>query len=62
MKDKLFVTYDKDERRNETGLCVGRETDDKVEILKMVLDEEADKMYMLLTDQQTKVDTIRRTT
>ena len=52
MTDKLFVTYTKD---NEgTGLCVGREKDGRIKILKMVLDEEADRLYELLTNQSVK--------
>ena len=49
MTDKLFVTYTKDDEG--IGLCVGREKDGHVQILKMVLDEEADKLYELITNQ-----------
>ena len=56
MTDFLYVTYDKDEKRNETGLAVGRKNKDGSHtILKMVLDKEADDLYRLLTRQEVKV-------
>lgn len=57
MTDFLYVTYDKDEKRNETGLAVGRQNKDGSHtILKMVLDKEADDLYRLLTRQEVKVN------
>ena len=52
---KLYVGYDKDEKRNETGLVVMRDAAEKAyDVCKMVLDKEADDLYKLLTDQSTK--------
>jgi len=57
MTDLLYVSYDKNEKNNETGLCVGRVGKNGLtDILKMVLDDEAEILYKLLTDQTLKVD------
>lgn len=57
MQDLLYVSYDKDEKRNETGLCVGRvNKDGSHTILVMYLDENADKLYEALTKQKTEVN------
>ena len=53
MNDLLFVSFDKDERRNEIGICIGRKNKDgSHSILKMELDKKADYLYALLTDQE----------
>lgn len=53
MSDLLFVSFDKDERRNETGICSGRKNKDgSYSILKMELDKKADYLYALLTNQE----------
>ena len=58
MEDCLNVFYDKDEKRNESGLLVSRinKGDKTIKILKMVTDEEAEKLYELLTNQEEKVN------
>jgi len=59
MTDLLYVPYDKDEKRNETGLCVGRVGKNGLtEILKIALDDEAEILYKLLTDQTLKVNNL----
>jgi len=55
MNDLLFVSFNKDECRNETGICIGRKNkDESHSILKMALDKEADYLYALLTNQEEK--------
>ncbi len=55
MQDLLYVSFDKDEKKNEIGLCVGRQNADQSHtILKMVLDDKAENIYKILTEQ--KVD------
>ena len=56
MTDLLYVSFDKNEKTGETGLCVGRQTGKgEHAILKMVLDEQAELLYKVLTDQSIKV-------
>ncbi len=55
MDDLLYVGFDKNERQNETGLCVGRvNSDGSHSVLKMVLDDEAKDLYELLTNQTSQ--------
>ena len=55
MEDLLYVSFDKNEKNGEVGLCVGRANDDGSHtILKMVLDEQAEILYRILTDQSVK--------
>ena len=57
MNDLLYVSFDKNEKNGEVGLCVGRVNDDGSHtILKMELDEQAEILYRLLTEQMTKAD------
>lgn len=56
MTDLLYVSFDKNEKNGEVGLCVGRVNDDgSHKILKMELDEQAEILYKILTDQSIKV-------
>lgn len=56
MTDLLYVSFDKNEKTGETGLCVGRQTGkEEHTILKMVLDEQAELLYKVLTNQSIKV-------
>lgn len=56
MTDFLNVSFDKDEKKFESGLCVGRlNKDGSHTILKMVLDDEAEHLYKVLTEPNTKV-------
>lgn len=55
MEDLLYVSFDKNEKNGETGLCVGRVNEDGSHtILKMELDEQAEILYKVLTDQSVK--------
>ncbi len=55
MQDLLYVSFDKDEKKNECGICIGRQNEDGSHtILKMELDEQAEILYKLLTEQGTK--------
>ena len=55
MTDGLYVFFDRDEKRNETGLTVSRiKNKEVVDIIKMELDEQAEILYRLLTEQMTK--------
>lgn len=55
MTDSLYVSFDRDEKRNETGLAVSRIKNNEVtDIIKMELDEQAKILYRLLTEQMTK--------
>jgi len=57
MTDFLYISYDKDEKTNASGICIGRMSKKGITtILKMCLDEEADILYKLLTDQTLKVN------
>lgn len=55
MIDLLYVSFDKDEKNGETGICIGRKKDDGSHVvLKIELDEQAEILYRLLTEQSTK--------
>ena len=55
MTDGLYVFFDKDEKKNEAGLTVSRIKNREVaDIIKMELDEQAEILYRLLTEQMTK--------
>lgn len=57
MTDFLNVSFDKNERNGEVALCVGRRDDDGVYIiLKTELDEQAETLYRLLTEQSAKAE------
>jgi hypothetical protein len=58
MTDGLYVFFDKDEKRNEVGLTVSRikKNREVVDIIKMELDEQAEILYRLLTEQMTKAE------
>lgn len=54
----LKITYITDGL--ESGLCVSEETDDSINVLRMDLDKEADKLYKVLTDQSIRIKEIVR--
>ena len=55
MTDLLYVSFDKNEKNGEVGICIGRDyKDGRQKILKMELDEQAEILYRLLTEQMTK--------
>lgn len=57
MEDLLIVSFDKNDRNNEAGLCVVRKhPNGDATILKMELDEQARILYKLLTDQSAKAE------
>ena len=57
MEDLLMVSFDKNDRNNEVGLCVAREhPSGDITVLKMELDEQARVLYRLLTDQSAKAE------
>lgn len=57
MTDLLYVSYDYDEAKNEKGICVGRvNKDGSHTILKMKLDNEAEKLYKVITEQSIDFD------
>lgn len=53
MTDLLTVSYDYDERNNEKGIVVARIKNDSCEVLKMLLDDKAEMLYKILTEQDT---------
>ena len=56
MEDLLYVSFEKNEKNGETGLCVGRTNKDGSHtILKMELDEQAEILYKVLTGQSVKI-------
>lgn len=56
MQDLLYVSFDKKEKNGEVGICVGRHLKDgDHEILKMELDEQAELLYKVLTNQSVKI-------
>ena len=60
MIDLLYVSYDKDKKRNETGLVVSRRNKDGTsEILNIALHDEADNLYKLLTNHMIEVEKIK---
>ena len=57
MEDLLMVSFVKNDRNNEAGLCVAREhPSGDITVLKMELDEQARILYRLLTDQSAKAE------
>lgn len=52
--DVLTITYDYSDMKDVSALCVGRNTGDTIEILKIVLGDQADILYRLLTEQIVK--------
>ena len=52
MQDLLYVSFDKDEKNNKCGICIVRRTKDNYRVLKMALDEQAEILYKLLTEQE----------
>ena len=57
MTDFLVVGYDFDEKKNEKGICVSRQTQDgSYTLLKMLLDDEAEKLYRIITEQSLKFE------
>lgn len=59
MTDFLMVSFDKDEKTNEVGICVARQTKAKTNVLKMELDEQAELLYKALTDQSFKITELK---
>ena len=56
MTDLLYVSYDKNEKTGETGIVVGRDLGNgEHAILKMELDDKADVLYQVLTNQSVKI-------
>lgn len=49
--DVLTITYDYSDMKDVSALCVGRHTGDTIEILKIVLGDQADTLYRILTEQ-----------
>lgn len=57
MEDLLIVSFDRNDRDNEAGLCVTRKhPNGDITVLKMALDEQARILYKLLTDQSAKAE------
>lgn len=57
MEDLLIVSFDKNDRNNEAGLCVARKhPNGDTAILKIALNEQARILYRLLTDQSAKAE------
>ena len=61
MTDVLTVTYDIDEKKNEKGICIVRVEKEKASynVIKMALDEEAETLYKLITDQTFHTKSLR---
>lgn len=56
MTDLLYVSFDKDEKRNETGMYIGRPNEDGSHtILNMLLDKDAELLYKVLTTPNMKL-------
>jgi len=55
ISDTLTVLFDSS-LHDEAGLCVSREVNGKVRVLKMELGEQADILYHILTEQMTKAE------
>lgn len=55
VSDMLTVTFDSS-LYDEAGLCVSREVNGRVNVLKMELGEQADILYHLLTEQTAKAE------
>ena len=61
MTDLLYVTWDYDEKKNEKGICVGRvNKDGSHTILKMLLDDKAERLYKVITEQGTDFEIIEK--
>lgn len=61
MQDLLYVSFDYDERMNEKGIVVGRPCKDgSHKILKMLLDDKAEKLYRVLTEQSTDFNIVKK--
>lgn len=57
MTDLLFVSYDFDEKKNEKGICIVRKNKDGSHtLLKMLLDDEAENLYRVITEQSLKFE------
>lgn len=57
MEDLLIVSFTKNDRKNEAGLCVARTNPNgDTTVLKSELDEQARILYRLLTDQSSKAE------
>lgn len=54
--DVLTVTYDYSDMKDVPALCVARHTGDTIKILKIVLGDQADTLYRLLTRQTLNAD------
>lgn len=60
MEDLLIVSFDKNDRDNEAGLCVARKhPNGDTTVLKMALDEQARILHRLLTDQSAKAEVMK---
>ena len=56
MQDLLYVSFEKNEKNGETGICIVRNLKDgDCECLKMELDKQAELLYKVLTDQSVKI-------
>lgn len=55
ISDTLTIIYDSS-WDDEAGICVAREVNGNIVILKMELGEQADILYHLLTEQMTKAE------
>lgn len=56
MQDLLHVSFEKNEKNGETGICIIRPSKNKnVNVLKMELDEQAELLYKVLTNQSVKI-------
>ena len=55
LSDTLTVTFD-NSTGDGPGICISRVTNGKINVLKMELDEQADILYRLLTDQTAKAE------
>ncbi len=55
VRDILTVSFDSS-LEDKSALCVSRKIGDQITVLKMELDEQADILYRILTEQMTKVD------
>lgn len=56
LSDVLTITYDYSDMKDVPALCVGRHTGDTIEILKIVLGDQADTLYRILTEQTLNAD------
>lgn len=56
MEDLLTVSFAGNYEDDHSAICIARKTGDHIEVLKMELDEQADILYRLLTEQMTKAE------